>query len=171
MDFYAPLSNPASSDTSLLSDLVKEAKKRFERCSKWEYAARKRWLDDYKFYNADAYNGYQWPNEIRRSRDVDERPCVTINKARQHCLQIINDEKKNKPSIKIRATGGGATYESAQVYNSIMRHIEYQSQAQDAYRTATEFQVSAGLGWIRVTTDYMDENSFDQEARIELVKD
>lgn len=154
-----------------LSDVVIEARDRFRRCSKWEHTARKMFLDDLKFAEGDAYNGYQWPNEIRRSRDIDERPCLTNNIVRQHNLNIINDAKQNKPRIKIRASGGPATAEAASVWNAITRRVEYKSNAQVAYDRATSFQVRAGIGWLRVETRYVAPDSFDQEAWITGVSD
>lgn len=151
--------------------IVKEAQFRFDRCVRWEANARNLFLEDVKFANADSDNGYQWPNDIRRNRDIDERPVLTINKTRQHCLQIINDAKQNKPSVKVRPTGNGATYESAQVFEGIVRHIEYISNAQVAYDTATTFQVQGGIGYWRLTTDYVKSDSFDQDIFIRRVKD
>lgn len=154
-----------------LNPVVAEAEQNYKRVLTWEGDARTRFLDDYKFVNADTYNGFQWPNNIRRNRDIDERPCLTINKTRQHCLQIINDAKRNKPGIIVRATGGGATFASAQVLSALVKHIEYTSKASTAYDTACEFQVFAGLGIIRVSTDYTDEETFNQRIIIERVKD
>ena len=157
--------------TSPMEAVVKEAQFRFDRCVRWEANARNLFLEDIKFANADSDNGYQWPNDIRRNRDIDERPVLTVNKTRQHNLQIINDAKRNKPSIKIQPTGNGATYESAQIYEGICRHIEYISNAQVAYDTATTFQVQGGIGYWRVVTDYADNDTFDQEIFIRRVKD
>ena len=81
--------------------IIAEAQRRFKQCETWESRARKLFLDDIKFSNGDSDNGYQWPNDIRRNRDVDERPCLTINKVHQHNLQIINDAKQNKPRAAV----------------------------------------------------------------------
>lgn len=151
--------------------IIAEAQRRFRYCEEWESRARKLFLEDIKFANADSDNGYQWPNEIRRNRDVDERPCLTINKTRQHNLQIINDAKQNKPRAAVRPVGNGATYEAAQVFEGIFRHIEYISNAQVAYDTATSFQVMGGIGYWRVVTDYLGNDNFDQEIFIRRVKD
>lgn len=155
----------------MLDDIVDQAKKRFTRCETWESNARKLMLEDIKFANADTDNGWQWPNKIKINRDIDERPVLTINKTRQHNLQIINDAKQNKPSVKIRPVGGGATYEASQVFEGIIRHIEYISNAQSAYDTATKFQVEGGLGFLRVVTDYANDESFDQEIFIRRIRD
>jgi hypothetical protein len=151
--------------------VIAEAKRRFKQCEEWEGQARKLFLEDIKFANADSDNGYQWPNEVRRNRDVDEKPCLTINKVRQHNLQIINDIKQNKPRAKVSPVSNGATYEAAEVFEGIFRHIEYISNASVAYDTAASFMVQGGIGYWRVVTDYLDNDSFDQEIFIRRIKD
>ena len=151
--------------------ILKEAKERFKFCAEWEAATRKRNLVDLKFVEADSDNGYQWPTEVRRAREVDKRPALTINKTRQHCMMVINDMKQNKPTIKIKATGGGATFQAAQVLESVVRSIEYHSNASTAYDTATDSQVKMGIGYWRVVTDYVSDDSFDQEIFIRRVRD
>lgn len=151
--------------------IVDEAKRRFQRCSEWEAPSRERFIEDLKFSYGDADNGYQWPNAVRRTRDIDSKPCLTMNIIRQHNLQIINDAKRNKSEVTVLATGGGATYDSAQVYSAILSDIQYSSQAQLAYSIAREFQVYGGIGYWRIVTAYVDETTFDQEIRIEPVID
>ena len=151
--------------------VFREAKRRFEACEQWEATARQRFLDDLRFANADAYNQYQWPGGIRQSREIDQRPCLTINKTRQHCLQIINDAKQNVPGIKINAVGDGATYDAAQIFEGIVRHIEYISNSKSVYDNATTFQVQGGIGFWRVVTDYVGDDSFDQEIYLRTIRD
>ncbi len=167
--------NPDDGGTSD-EKIVKEAMRRFAVCATVENDCRLRFIEDIKFANGDADNLYQWDQTTRDARGygtIDERPCLTINKVRQHNLNIINDAKQNKPSVKVKPVGNGATYDAAQVYEGICRHIEYISNAQAAYDTATMFQVQGGIGWLRLTTDYPDYNdqSFDQEIFIRRVKD
>src|SRR5579864_788228 len=94
-------SAPPNNETVVSRDpVVQEAYDRFKVCEKREQVARARFLDDDKFANADTYNGYQWPNDLRKTREIDERPSLTLNGVRQHNLQIINDAKQNKPGMK-----------------------------------------------------------------------
>lgn len=156
------------------SDLIRTAKQRFRRCDLWEAIARKRWLEDYKFYNADAYNMYQWPDNARNARGFgtgDERPCLTVNKSAKHCDMVINDALQNKSSIRIKPVGNEATYEAAEVFEGIVRHIEYISDAQSHYARAFKHQVVSGYGVLRVTTDYCDDKTFDQEIKISSIPD
>lgn len=151
--------------------VVEEARRRFDRASEFEANWRGRFIDDIKFANGDSDNGYQWPNSIRRARDVDARPCLTMNIIRQHNFQIVNQAKQNKAEPKVIPLGNGATAESAEVMRAIIRHIGHQSNAQVARTTAQEFQVMGGIGWWRVVTDYESADSFDQEIYIRRVWD
>lgn len=154
------------------NNLLEEARERFRECSEWESNYRKKYVEDLKFATADSYNGYQWPDDIRHTRDLNDRPCLTMNIVRQHVLQIENEARRNKDSARILGLGNGATQESANVVKAIIRHIEYVSKAQrNAYTPARHFQVAAGIGWWRLITDYESNDSFDQEIYIEGVAD
>lgn len=151
--------------------VISEATKNFKRCLDWESESHKWWREDTRFANGDARNGHQWPDKIYQERDGDDRPCLTINKVRLHNRIIINEAMQNKSSIKIRPTGGEATYESSQVMQAIIRRIEYISKADIAYRTAIKHQVEGGFGYVTLTTDYVNDNSFDQDIYIKRVRD
>src|SRR4249920_1452065 len=149
--------------------ILKEAKDRFTRCQAWESSWRDRAKFDITFANGDALNGGQWDSNVRNERAG--RPCLTYNQTRQHNIQIINDGRQNKAQIKVTPTGGRASYESAQVFSGIIRRIEYQSKAVDAYSTAIYHQVESGIGYVRVETDYVDQNSFDLDLFVRRVAD
>lgn len=164
--------NAISNEVALIGDpIIMEAKKRWDRCSEWESPSRERFIDDLRFANGDSDNGYQWPNAIRRAREVDARPCLTMNLIRQHNLQISNQARKNKSAIKIVPQGNGATFDSAQIFANIVRRIENISSAQDIYTIARNFQVDAGIGYWRIVTRYASETSFDQDIYLEPVID
>lgn len=54
--------------------IVAEAKERFERCQEFESDFRQRFVEDLRFANGDADNGWQWPYQIRTTREGDARP-------------------------------------------------------------------------------------------------
>jgi hypothetical protein len=149
--------------------ILKEAHSRFERCQTWESAWRDRARFDIRFANGDALNHGQWDGDVRRDRG--QRPCLTYNQTRQHNLQVINDARRNKSQIKVTPTGGRASYEAAQVFSGIIRRIEYQSKAVDAYSTAIYHQVESGIGYVRVETDYAEPNSFDLDLFVRRIAD
>ena len=51
-------------------------------------------VDDMRFAAGSPDNKFQWPSKLVAARENDPngpRPCLTINKTRQHNNQIIND--------------------------------------------------------------------------------
>jgi hypothetical protein len=114
---------------------------------------------------------YQWDKWVIGDRMTNSRPCLTINKTQQHNLQIINDGKQNKPGVTIRPVGGDASFEAAQVFQEVVRHIEYISNAENVYDYAAQFQVNAGWGYWRVVIEPIADDSFDKEIFIRRIKD
>ncbi|CAG4900742.1 portal protein [Paraburkholderia saeva] len=152
-------------------EIIKRAHDRFKSCISWESDARGRFKDDIRFLYADPDNQEQWPAQTRAQRQLSGQPMVTINKTHTHWLHVVNYGKENKPSIQITATGEESTYESAQIFSQVVRRIEYISNAQAAYKKAMEFQVGGGIGYWRIVSDYVDDDSFDQDLFIREVQD
>ena len=133
-------------------------------------------LDDLRFMAASPDNQWQWPADVLATRGavqgqtINARPCLTINKLPQHVRQVTNDQRQNRPSGKVIPVDDNADVEVADIFDGIVRHIEYISDADVAYDTACDNQVTYGEGYIRILTEYCDENSFDQDIRIERVR-
>ena len=122
-------------------------------------------LSDVKFAAGD-----QWPVEIQNSRNLEARPCLTINKIDAYIRQVCNQQRQQRPRIKVHPANGQADYKIAEVIQGIVRHIEANSNADTAYDTAFESAVRMGWGYWRVTTNYVREDSFDQEIFIEPIE-
>ncbi|MFZ9922788.1 MAG: portal protein, partial [Candidatus Nanopelagicaceae bacterium] len=105
-----------------------------------------------------------------QGQTINARPCLTINKLPQHVRQVTNDQRQNRPAIKIIPVDDKADTEVADIYDGLMRHIEYISDADVAYDTACENQVAYGEGYIRILTEYCDSDSFDQDIKIGRVR-
>jgi hypothetical protein len=121
-------------------------------------------LNDIKFAAGD-----QWPVEIQNSRNVEARPCLTINKIDAYIRQVTNQQRQQRPRLKVQAVNNLADYKIAQVIEGIMRHIEVNSNADTAYDTAFDYAVRMGWGYWRINTRYTSEDSFDQEIYIDTI--
>jgi hypothetical protein len=88
----------------------------------------------------------------------------------QHVRQVTNEQRQNRPSGKVIPADDNADVEVAEIFNGVMRHIEYMSDADVAYDTACDNQVTYGEGYIRLITEYCNEDSFDQDIRIMRVR-
>ena len=146
-------------------DILKEAQEAFKLCDDAEAKNRQLWLDDVKF----ARLGEQWPDAVRKQREAEGRPCLTINKLPAFIRQVTNDARQNKPSIKCYPVDDDASEETAEIINGLIRQIEYSSNAEVAYDTALESAVTGGFGYFRISTDYAMDDQFDQDIRIEAV--
>ena len=113
--------------------------------------------------------GKQWPEEVIAERERDNRPMITINRLPQFVRQVTGDIRKLNPAIKINPSDANASEEVAELIEGIVRQIEYKSDAASVYEMGAEQAAQCGMGAFRVRTEYIDEDSFDQEARIERV--
>ena len=133
-------------------------------------------LDDLRFMAGSADNSFQWPSDVLSSRassqgmSINSRPCLTINKLPQHVRQVTNDQRQNRPTGKVIPSDDYADIEVAEVFNGMVRHIEYASDADVAYDTACDNQVTYGEGYFRLLTEYCDDNTFDQDIRIGRIR-
>lgn len=146
-------------------DILKDAREAFDLACEHESENRREALDDIRF----ARLGEQWPDKVRRDRELDGRPCLTINRLPAFIRQVVNDARQNKPGISCHPVDGGADPETAEIFNGLIRNIEQSSDAEVAYDTALDFAVTGGFGYFRINTRYAGEDSFDQDLVIERV--
>jgi hypothetical protein len=121
-------------------------------------------LDDLKFAGGD-----QWPVTVQNSRQLESRPCLTINKVDAYCRQIANQQRQQRPRMRAHGMNNESDGKMAEIVTGICRHIETQSNADHAYDTAFDFAVRMGWGYMRVTTDYARPDTFDQEIYIKSI--
>jgi hypothetical protein len=149
------------SDETILS----EAKEAFELAKEREDDNRNEALDDLKF----ARLGEQWPEQVRRQRELEGRPCLTINRLPAHIRQVVNDGRQNKPAISVHPVDSNSDPETAEIFNGLIRQIEQSSDAEVAYDTALDFAVTMGFGYFKVNTRYAKDDGLDQDICIERV--
>ncbi len=156
-----------------LRKLHSVAMKRWKLCDDFERPDRLLAAEDLRF--AAGGEG-QWPPEVVEERRKTGRPMLTINRLAGPIKQVINDARQNKPGIKVipagmeDAEGEKRAKKKAEIYEGIIRQIESQSRAQQVYMPAYELVVRSGFrGSWRVTTRYLDDETFDQEISIEPI--
>jgi hypothetical protein len=163
---------PAKSD----SDILTVARSRLDMAVSALAESREDEIDDLRFYAGSPDNHWQWPADVLATRGavqgqtINARPTLTINKLPQHVRQVTNDMRQNRPGAKVIPVDDNADVEVAEIFNGMIRHIEYISDADVAYDTACENQVSYGEGYITLMTEYCDANTFDQDIKIGRVR-
>ena len=122
-------------------------------------------LDDVRFAAGD-----QWPVDVQNSRVLEARPCLTINKVDAYCRQIVNQIREQRPRIKCHGMNTQSDEKQAEIITGLCRHIELQSDADQAYLNAVDYAVRMGWGYIRIHTDYVKDDSFNQEIYIKPIE-
>lgn len=140
------------------------AVKRFERIENKERDQRKAAVEDIKF--AQTEDG-QWDEGAKEKRK--NRPRFTINRVAGAVDQLIGDQRQNRTNIKIRPVSGGATEDVAKTLTGLIRNIESNSKANNAYDTAFDEVVNGGFGGWRVTTEFSDDDAFEQDIKIKAL--
>lgn len=158
------------------SDMLSTMRSRFTMAISAYSESREDELDDLRFMAGSPDNQWQWPADVLATRGsvqgqtINARPCLTINKLPQHVRQVTNQQRQNRPSGKVIPADDNADVAVAEVFDGIIRHIEYMSDADVAYDTACDNQVTYGEGYVRVLTEYAREDSFDQDLRIGRIR-
>lgn len=134
---------------------------RWKAAADHEAAGRSDSLDDWRFSI-----GQQWPDDIKTNRSADGRPCLTMDHLDQSVKMVTNEERQRRPSIICNPNGSGATREVADVNQGLFRHVEVRSDCEMVYDTVFDHMCRGGFGYMRLITEYLDENSFDQDLRL-----
>jgi len=170
------VSNGGSAKDKSESDILSTARSRLNMAISALSESREDEIDDLRFYAGSPDNHWQWPADVLATRGsvqgqaINARPCLTINKLPQHVHQVTNEQKQNRPQPKVIPVDDKSDLEIAEIYNGIIRHIEYISDADVAYDTACENQVAYGEGYVRILTEYCDADTFNQDIKIGRIR-
>jgi hypothetical protein len=149
----------------VVSEVTQEMRRRLHLAREAEGANRAAQLEDNRFRF-----GEQWPAAMKIARQIDKRPALTINKTDTFVRSVVNNMRAQRPRIRVHPVADGADMKKADVIEGLIRHIEVNSNADLAYDTAGDFQVSIGEGYWRICSRYVAEDSFDQELYIDRIR-
>src|SRR5574343_1682500 len=97
-------------------DKLKEEREEFEEAADAEADNRNVALDDLKFARLNE----QWPAEIRKQRELEGRPILTIKKMNSFIRQVVNDSRQNRPQIKVKPVDDKADVVTANVLEGLI---------------------------------------------------
>ena len=106
---------------------------------------------------------------MRRQRELEDRPCLTINKLPAFIRQVVNDARQNKPEMRVHPADSGADPVTAEIITGLIRNIERASDADTAYDIALDSAVTGGFGYFRINTEYACDSGFHQDVVIQAV--
>ena len=147
--------------------ILAQARADFARAREAGREDRQAAAEDLRF----ARLGEQWPEAIRRAREQEGRPCLTLNRLPAFIRQVVNEARQNRPAISCHPVDSAADPATAEVLNGLIRNIEQSSDADVAYDTALDFAVTCGFGVLRIVARPSEGGSEDLDLAIERVAD
>jgi hypothetical protein len=156
----SPLS-PHTGDAALIED-AKEFYKLVEAIDgeDWDDALR----------DLEFSHGKQWNEELKLRRESNGRPCHTFNRQNVFIDRITGAERQNRPGAAVYPMSSEANEFTAQCIEDIIRTIESRSSADAVYDWGGEQAARCARGAFRITTEYCDDESFDQWPVIRRIK-
>lgn len=157
----------AGADTSTDADDVADYKEEFTEDREVWSSNYDRAAESFRFARLHEH----WPEKVRKEREEEGRPCLTIPLLPPILRQVENDARQNKPGMVVSAVDSGADPETAEIIEGLIRQIERSSRADVAYDTAIMHAVTGGFGWLKVNTRYARDDGFEQDIVVEPVLD
>ena len=149
-----------------LDDVLDDSRKFLTLCKELNAENDKAGLDDLRFLSGGVN---QWDANDAAQRTLDGRPMITVNKLPTFLHQVTNNLRQNKSSIKVHPASSGANVDIAKIRQGIIRHIEYESNADYAYSTAACSAAAIGFGYFRVVTEWTP-GKFYQDIRFKRIR-
>ena len=141
-------------------EFLLKARKRLKIAIDTESENREMAEEDVNFRHGD-----QWPEDVKKERDDDGRPCLTFNRAEGFIDTIVGDARQQKINIKIKPS---TDEQNADILDGLINKIEYDSKADLAYQNAFDNAAGHGFGFFRIGTRYV-KGSFLQECYFERI--
>jgi len=145
------------------AETIEKSLKRFKITAEAEAEWRQKAMEDLNF----SIGTGQWDAAVKANRELEGKPCLTINRAPAFLRQYTGEERQHRPAMLVSPVGSGADIETARIHQGVLRHIEVASQADVTYDNSYDWMMRTGCCPWRIKTDYISDMSFDQEPRIE----
>jgi Phage P22-like portal protein len=146
--------------------LITESLKRFKITAEAESESRRQGLEDLRF----SIGTGQWDEAVKANREIEGKPCLTINRAPAFLRQYTGEERQHRPAMLVSPVGSGADVDTAKIHQGVLRHIEVASVADVTYDNSYDMMMRTGWCPWRVKEDYVHETSFDREPRIDSIE-
>lgn len=142
--------------------ILSEIKENLKTAESYWHDNYQRGIDDKEFVTVQ---GAQWDKGAVARRKSAGKPSFEINLLRAYCNQQINTQRQNRPQAKVVPVDNGADPEVAKLIEGLIKDTEEASDFESVADIAAENATYSGLGFIRIITDYVSEDSFNQEPR------
>jgi hypothetical protein len=148
-----------------IEEFLQEMRRRYE----WGYGFNEHntlaGKDDAKFTV-----GNQWDPVVEQRRKGANKPVLTFNRLVAFLAQIVGNRLMNETEIRVHPDKAG-TKEIAEIREGLIRSIFKNSHADFARDEAHKYQVVGGQGVYTLAIDYVNDDVFEQDIKLQAVTD
>lgn len=144
---------------------LQDMRKKFAADEAFDRENREAGIEDLQFLVGD-----QWDARVRARRIAKRRPVLTINRLPAFVGQVLGARLENETAIKVLPDTGGDK-EVARVRQGLIRSIQKNSRADQAFDNALAGCVCAGIGNFQLDIDYENEETWHQSISIRPIPD
>lgn len=147
--------------------LLERAKKNFKEVEDYERTSRELMKSDLDAFYGDIWDAVApgWRERLERY----DRPVLQTGLLNPLIRRITNDILSMEPEIKAFARNT-PDKKKAEYRQGLIRHIMYNSDAQEAISLAVKNASICGRGHFRIITDYVDHETANQSIMFEPIK-
>ena len=143
-------------------------KMRFDKAMNSWQKVRLAALEDLRFYEGEDFT-----MDLQKQSNIRNEPLIGNNRLPNYVKNIENNIRKMEISVNVYPTDEIASEDTAQIFAGMIRDIERKSHAPSQYIHAAgeNGALVPGFGFIRLATVNANKSSFNQEIRIEAIRD
>lgn len=139
-----------------------EGMKRFEVTLNYDKGERELAVEDARF----IYSSSGHYDDDTYAKKAEDQPRFSIDRISPALDQVIGDQRQTRTNIKVIPEGGEADVQTARIYDGIVRNIQVQSRADNAYDNAFKEALIGGYGGWRILTEFNDTDFDGQDIKI-----
>jgi hypothetical protein len=109
----------------------------------------------------------QWEPTVQMA--ATDKPRYTFDIVGSIVDQVTGTLQRTDFDIRVRPAGGNASIPVAVTYDGLIRNIENLSKSSQKYARVSRRMVMTGFDAMRVTQQYVDDDSFDQDLIIDRI--
>lgn len=107
-------------------------------------------------------SGKQWSDAARQQREMDGRPCLTLNKIANYIRNLNTRNREAIFELKV---------ENSDVINQLLQNVVKGSNLTTHCDVASYTQIATGLSYLRVFSEYASPTAFNQNVKVEAIPD
>lgn len=144
-------------------DLCQEIRDNLLSCKKSDQHNRDAYTSNAKFLNLE-----QW-DDLEAQKRRNKRLMLTTDMLNAPVDQVVNGVKQNKPGPSVSPEGNGADKLAADVFEGLLRRIDYDSSAWTAFTTAFECATGSNFGCWAVDIESKSLRSFERKIVTRMI--